>query len=47
MRKCVNCKKVIPEKEGVILLRGASFACKDCHKKNKADHKNAEICEFC
>ncbi len=46
-RKCVKCGKVILESEGVILLRGASFACKDCHRKEKADHKDSPVCEFC
>ncbi|MEX2013187.1 MAG: hypothetical protein WD967_02180 [Candidatus Levyibacteriota bacterium] len=47
MRKCVKCGKTISEKEGVILLRGSSFACKDCHRKEQAAHKDAEVCEFC
>ena len=49
LRKCVNCGKKIPEKEGVKLLRGMSFACKDCYRKEKQkqNKKKTEVCEFC
>jgi len=46
-RKCVKCKKEIPVNEGVVLLRGASFACKDCHEKEQHKNKEKEVCEFC
>lgn len=46
-RKCVRCGKEINVSEGVVLLRGASFACKDCHEKQKHETKGAEVCEFC
>ena len=46
-RKCVRCKKEFPINEGVVLLRGTSFACKDCHKKQQHETKSAEVCEFC
>lgn len=46
-KQCVKCKKEIPVKDGVQLLRGASFACKECYKKEKEKHKDAEVCEFC
>lgn len=47
-RKCVNCGDEIPEKDGVVLLRGASFACKNCHKAQDHERKEKqEVCEFC
>jgi predicted RNA-binding Zn-ribbon protein involved in translation (DUF1610 family) len=46
-RKCVKCGKEIAISEGVILLRGASFACKDCHQKEQHKNKDKEVCEFC
>jgi hypothetical protein len=46
-RTCVKCKKEFLEKDGILVLRGISFVCKACHKKDKAQHKDAEVCEFC
>lgn len=46
-RKCVRCHKEFPVNEGHVLLRGASFACHDCYKKQKEETKDAEVCEFC
>lgn len=46
-RKCVKCGKEILVSEGVVLLHGASFACKDCHKKEQHKNKDKDVCEFC
>ena len=44
---CAVCKKEIPESEAVKRLRGAVLVCKDCDHKEKAKHKEGEVCEFC
>jgi hypothetical protein len=46
-RNCVKCKKSFLEKEGMLLLRGISFVCHGCYKKEKKEQKGAEVCEFC
>lgn len=46
-KKCIDCGKEVPESEGVSLLRGTQFACKDCADKHKAETKDKEVCEFC
>lgn len=46
-RKCVKCGKEVLETEGVFMLRGITFVCKDCHNKEKHETKKAEVCEFC
>jgi len=46
----MTCKKEILEKEGVSLLRGINFMCKDCYNKKKEEQKKdaaGESCEFC
>lgn len=47
MRACMICKKMIPEREGVVTLRGMAFSCKDCYRKEKRKNKGTESCEFC
>lgn len=46
-RKCVKCGIEIPIKDGVLLIRGATFSCKPCHKQQKHETKDKEVCEFC
>jgi len=46
-RACMVCKKMIPEDKGVVTLRGMSFSCKECYKKEKRKSKGSETCEFC
>jgi hypothetical protein len=46
-RTCVKCKKSFAEKDGVLVLRGISFVCNSCYKKEKVKQKDAEVCEFC
>lgn len=50
MKKCIKCHIEIPIEDGVLLLRGATFVCKPCYKKEKDKHghkEKVEVCEFC
>ena len=46
-RKCNKCGKMVLEKDGVKLLRGITFVCKDCYAKHKTENHDKETCEFC
>ena len=46
-RKCDKCGKEILEKDGVKLLRGITFACKECYESHKKETRDQEVCEFC
>ncbi|MDX1608385.1 MAG: hypothetical protein R3251_04200 [Candidatus Spechtbacterales bacterium] len=48
LHKCEICGKMKKESEGVYMLEGTSFCCKDCAEKNKGKKdKEGEVCEFC
>ncbi|MDX1608386.1 MAG: hypothetical protein R3251_04205 [Candidatus Spechtbacterales bacterium] len=46
LHKCEVCGKMKKESEGVYMLEGSSFCCKDCAEKNK-EKQEGEVCEFC
>ncbi len=48
--KCAKCKKEKTEAEGVYVLEGMTFCCKDCcgdPAKGQDKEKKENVCEFC
>ncbi|OGF69143.1 hypothetical protein A3H65_00985 [Candidatus Giovannonibacteria bacterium RIFCSPLOWO2_02_FULL_45_14] len=47
---CAKCGKKKKKSEGVFVLEGSTFCCKDCcGDASKGEHKEkaAAVCEFC
>lgn len=50
MLVCKKCKKEKKESEGVFVLEGTTFCCKECcGDPSKGEHnaKKDNVCEFC
>lgn len=50
MLTCVKCRKGKTKDEGVFMLKGATFCCKQCcgdFAKGEDKVKKDNVCEFC
>jgi len=48
--KCAKCAKEKKKEEGMYVLEGTAFCCKECcgvPSKNERKEKKANVCEFC
>ena len=46
--RCIKCKKLKPEKDGYLKLKGMFFCCKECcGKEVTVDGKKLKVCDFC
>lgn len=47
-RHCIKCKKLKPEKDGYLKLKGMFFCCKECcGKEGTVGGKKSKVCDFC
>ncbi len=49
-RVCELCKKEVKEKDGVLVLGGTAFECKECAgdpKEHEHDKNEEGVCKFC
>ena len=50
MLKCVKCKKEKTKEQGVFVLEGSTFCCKQCcgdPVKGEDKQEKNNVCEFC
>ncbi|MBI2023403.1 hypothetical protein HYT01_02460 [Candidatus Giovannonibacteria bacterium] len=50
IEKCAKCGKEKKASEGVYILEGSTFCCKECcgdPSKNEHKEKKSNVCEFC
>ncbi|MEK7118310.1 MAG: hypothetical protein AAB869_01750 [Patescibacteria group bacterium] len=50
IKTCELCKKEVKESDGVYVLGGAAFECKNCaesHKNHEHEKNENGVCKFC